>query len=58
MANRKCETCGAELTREEKRYYGDSCDRCEREETERAGDPDLDHLNIGLADEDDEPTLH
>jgi hypothetical protein len=45
----RCACCGAKLTTQERRYYGDTCDDCEREWCERmeawrhgAQDPELD----------------
>ena len=38
MANYQCNTCGADLTREERRFYGNTCDRCERVELDQVDD--------------------
>lgn len=36
MAKRRCDTCDTELTSEERRFYGTTCERCERAETDDA----------------------
>lgn len=59
MAQHRCSSCNAQLTREERRFYAGTCDRCEREETEhlddwrhgRGDDPDLDRRFGAEADD-------
>lgn len=59
MAQHRCNTCNKELTREERRFYGNSCDQCERAETDRVDDwrlgrcedPDLDRIYDAAAEQ-------
>lgn len=63
MAQHRCSSCGEQLTREERRFYAGTCDRCEREETEqiedwrhgRADEPELDRI---FGEPDDERSLN
>lgn len=59
----RCSCCNRELTREERHFYGKTCDGCEREETEdlddwrhgRSENPEFDQR---YASDRDEPVVH
>ena len=38
MANYQCNTCSVELTRDERRFYGNTCDKCARVELDQVED--------------------